>query len=152
VPRLSQWYGQVECQAGDFRENTGYPEDYAYMRNQNRNNITDRLWPDAKQYADLCCAFSYKTLSYQADALKAFCAITTVLAASFPGGFLYAMPEFVFGIALAWRHHGREAPVRRHMFPSWSWLGWEGTILMPTWNPIDNVDVVNFGVRFPIAQ
>jgi hypothetical protein len=44
---------------------------------------------------------------------------------SFPGGFLFALPEFMFDIALLWESV-RDHNVRRERLPSWSWIAWEG--------------------------
>lgn len=83
------------------------------------------LWPNVTQYATLCEGFSNRKLSFAADGLKAFSAITQTFTPSFPGGFFYGLPEFIFDIALLWDltvpHN-----VRREMFPSWSWVAWEG--------------------------
>lgn len=84
-----------------------------------------QVWPNAIQYADVCEGFSKRKLTYANDALKAFSAIIQSFTPSFPGGFFYALPEFMFDLALLWTpvtpHN-----VRREMFPSWSWIAWEG--------------------------
>lgn len=77
------------------------------------------------QYFNLCESFSKRKLTYANDALKAFSAITQSFSPSFPGGFFFGLPEFMFDLALLWSL-ATPRNVRRGMFPSWSWAAWEG--------------------------
>ncbi|KAF2807155.1 uncharacterized protein BDZ99DRAFT_522784 [Mytilinidion resinicola] len=112
-------------------------------------NISITMSPDVPQFIGLWFGFSGRELSYQEDSLKAFSAIINVFSASFPGGFIYALPELAFDIALTW-HHSGEVGRRRRMFPSWSWLGWEGALEMGDWDPTIRPKLRTF--REPLAQ
>ncbi|KAF2469324.1 HET-domain-containing protein [Lindgomyces ingoldianus] len=90
-----------------------------------RHDLQFLKWPDLHQYANLVQRYNYRLLSFHSDALNAFSAVLQVLSRSFPGGFLYGLPEFFFDFALLW------IPIfpqkqRKHQFPSWSWLSYEG--------------------------
>jgi hypothetical protein len=97
-----------------------------------QHRVSPRLWPDCEQYFSLCQGFSKRKLTYQEDALKAFSAIIQFFQPSFPGGFIFATPEFAFDDGLLWNFTCSHNPVRRPMFPSWSWIGWEGVIRFDT--------------------
>ncbi|KAE9364342.1 HET-domain-containing protein [Stipitochalara longipes BDJ] len=98
--------------------------------------LTVQRWPDFRQYTNLVSGYNRRVLSFESDALKAFAAILNALGPSFPGGFLFGVPEFLFDLGLLWSVDG---PLKlRKDFPSWSWLGWSGGIYFPTiraWDP-----------------
>src|SRR5207248_11410603 len=53
-------------------------------------------WPDMNQYFNLVKGYNTRNLTFESDALNAFTAITTALSNSFPGGFLFGIPIFLF--------------------------------------------------------
>ncbi|KAF2462561.1 HET-domain-containing protein [Lindgomyces ingoldianus] len=120
-----------ECGGGIWSELLSSPHILARdLTSHNRKfggpqwRITQKLWPDAAHYFRLCAQFSKRQLTYAGDALKAFSAIIHTFAPSFPGGFFYALPEFLLDLSLLWTFvvpHNK----RREMFPSWSWIAWE---------------------------
>ena len=61
------------------------------------------------------------------------------MSCTFQGGFFWAIPVFLFDIGLLW---SRLSPLkRREGFPSWSWLGWAGSVelafgYMEAWQPV----------------
>ncbi len=106
------------------------------QRNPDRYSFEFLPWPDLHQYSKLVGSYNNRLLTYQADALQAFSAILNVLSRSFPGGFCHGVPELYFDYGLLWRPN---TPLRRRCadasdgssaFPSWSWLGWEGNVVL----------------------
>lgn len=123
-----------ECQQCIHYEHQNFSTKAAILKaHPPRHSISLVAWPDYQQYSTLCCAFSKRNIRHQEDAMKAFTAIVNSFAPSFPGGFLYALPEFAFDFALAWTHESVAS--RRPMFPSWSWIGWSGATRMKSWAP-----------------
>ena len=116
--------------------------------NQSHDSLlTDQLvvsqWPDMFSYCELVQKYNRRHLTFETDALKAFSAIMRSLEPSFPHGFFYGVPEFLFDIGLMW------IPVtplkRRTSFPTWSWAGWAGEIDFMaqgrgTWSPDSRID------------
>jgi len=88
--------------------------------------LTVKRWPDFGQYISYVKGYNSRNLTFESDALKAFTAILTALSPSFPGGFLFGVPEFLFDVGLLWS--ARRPLKRRKDFPSWSWVGWSGDI------------------------
>jgi Heterokaryon incompatibility protein (HET) len=99
-----------------------------------RHSITIVPWPDMAQFNRLLVGFSGRALSKKEDSLRAFIAIMDKFSASFPGGFFYAIPEFNFDASITWQHT-KNPGKRKQMFPSWSWLGWEGSSQIGDWDP-----------------
>ncbi len=96
--------------------------------------------------------FTGRSLTFEADSIKAFAGILRKWSAQGPPmPHIWGLPfcEFwyqaagssprVMGIghlnqSLLWRHHG---PARRRLgFPSWSWAGWEGRVTFPKHPPL----------------
>ena len=79
-------------------------------------------------YATYVRLYSSRALTKQSDALLAFSGILQALARSaYTDGFFWALPitkDTNWG--LIWEGAGRQT--RRRMFPSWSWLSWQGTV------------------------
>ncbi|KAI4219275.1 MAG: hypothetical protein L6R36_008435 [Xanthoria steineri] len=92
--------------------------------------------------SDIARVYNSKILTFPEDALSAFAGIQTTLHRIYPGGLIYGVPENFFDIALTWQPRGsltRRKPSAKahsgrlsHKLPSWSWLGWTGTIAFPT--------------------
>ena len=93
--------------------------------------------PTLSTLSDIARVYNAKTLTYPEDALAAFADIQAMLHRMYPGGSTYGMPENFFDIALTWapyrsttrRHASTKS--RAHRLPSWSWLGWKGSISLP---------------------
>lgn len=92
-------------------------------------------WPDIHQYAKLVSSYNNRLLTYQSDGLNAFSAVLDVLSRTFQHGFLHGLPELFFDYGLLWRPN---TPVIRRIdakndaakFPSWSWVGWQGNVVI----------------------
>lgn len=111
--------------------------------------------PEMTRLGRLINDYNSRQLSYEEDALPAFSGVLSVLSRTFSGGFLYGLPEMFFDSALCWRcsdlssydHDARDyiaRTIRRRGFsqkpkgasfsaaelPSWSWVGWQGNIVI----------------------
>lgn len=92
--------------------------------------------------SDIAGAYNSKILTFPEDALSAFAGIQSTLHRIYPGGLIYGIPENFFDVALTWQPRAslarRKASAKSHSggishkLPSWSWLGWTGTIAFPT--------------------
>ena len=96
-------------------------------------------WPNLDQYARLVVDYSYRDLTFKEDIMRAFAGITNTLAATFLGGFHFGLPRLFFDTALLWLPDPENIMERRckdsnqNPFPSWSWVGWKGTINLNIW-------------------
>jgi Heterokaryon incompatibility protein (HET) len=107
------------------------------QRKSDRYSFEFFRWPDLHQYSKLVGSYNNRLLTYQSDALQAFSAIINALSRSFQGGFFYGVPELYFDFGLLWRPN---TPCQRRTdadestvypaFPSWSWVGWEGNVVL----------------------
>lgn len=99
-------------------------------------------WPDCDLFRRLVENYSKRTLSFPCDSISAFSGVLTTLRNSFPGGFLFGLPESYFDVALLWqpgvpvrdRYHLAKAvgkPVEP--LPSWSWCRWQGKLNFGNW-------------------
>jgi hypothetical protein len=88
-------------------------------------------WGDGSfvDFQALTDAFNTRQFTYDQDAGHAIAGILTTLSPIFRGGFLFGLPELYFDAALLWEPMPF-SPVRRRnaLFPSWSWLGWQGHV------------------------
>lgn len=90
-------------------------------------------WPDLRKYDLLVSTYNQRLLTFPSDGLLAFSGILDVLSQTFEGGFLYGLPELFFDLSLLWRpsrsaRRRLDAPGGKPSLPSWSWVGWEGSI------------------------
>jgi hypothetical protein len=101
------------------------------------DDLTNPGWPDLQMYRQLVENYSKRTLSFPCDSISAFAGIVTTLRGSFPGGFLFGLPETYFDIALLWQpgvpvqdrcRLARLAGRPVEPLPSWSWCRWQGAL------------------------
>ncbi|KAI9867542.1 MAG: hypothetical protein M1813_008341 [Trichoglossum hirsutum] len=107
-------------------------------------NQSHLYYPDLYLWAKLVRQYTWKSLSFPADVLNAVEGVTNELHRAFPGGFHYGLPVLFFDIALLWepyettKHTTRRdvellGPAGTTRAPSWSWVGWEGSIDTDHW-------------------
>ena len=70
--------------------------------------------------------YSYRQMSYDVDAQRAFEGIAQQLTTMYPEGFFQGLPIEDFDWGLLWR--SQWPPTRRQGFPSWTWAGWKGAL------------------------
>lgn len=68
--------------------------------------LQPKSWPDLCAYFRLLAKYNIRHLTFDCDILPAFAGISNTLRPSFPGGFLFGMPEIFLDIALLWRPVG----------------------------------------------
>ena len=94
-------------------------------------------WPNLDQYARLVLDYSYRSLTFEEDIMRAFAGITNTLAATFLGGFHFGLPRLFFDTTLLWlpgeRMERRCEESDHNAFPSWSWVGWKGVLDLDIW-------------------
>jgi hypothetical protein len=116
----------------------GYPLRSSKRKDTDPHSLQYCRWPDLHQYSNLAYRYNHRLLSFQSDGLNAFAAVLQVLSRSFPGGFLYCLPEFFFDYALMW------VPIfapdkRAHDFPSWSWVSQAGDMSFLYYQACDQI-------------
>ncbi|KAF1850840.1 HET-domain-containing protein [Cucurbitaria berberidis CBS 394.84] len=133
---------QWQCQCAVWREdifpdNSTIPvhsrEDLRHTQQVSKLVLFDSSWPRLDSYNDLVSTFTTKVLTYPEDVLPAFTGFLAALSSSFPGGFLYGLPEMFFDQGLLWsgnelRPRGTSSPSVSLHLPSWSWMAWTGVI------------------------
>ncbi|RDA84977.1 hypothetical protein CP532_3880 [Ophiocordyceps camponoti-leonardi (nom. inval.)] len=76
--------------------------------------------------------YTEKKMSRDSDSLNAFLGILGLMEQRlFPQGFVCGLPLRSHPQFLGWYHSSACSPRRRPGFPSWSFAGWEGAVLMP---------------------
>jgi hypothetical protein len=134
---LGEYLTQVEPKIGDFRRPPvilSLPGKYASPSSRT----------DYHRFSDSVALYSQRALSFERDALHAFrgfmhnmrrsCSTAFTLCGLpffvIPGQVTYDDWSYKLVQALYWRfldnHH---EPKRRHMFPTWTWAGWQGRIV-----------------------
>ncbi|CZR51376.1 uncharacterized protein PAC_01251 [Phialocephala subalpina] len=93
---------------------------------------TLQIWSQALLiYYKLVELYSSRSLSYPDDVLNAFAGFSSVFAESCGGGFVAGLPTAVLAASLLWvskSPFSRRPSCRGTLFPSWSWIGWEGPV------------------------
>ncbi|KAI1322090.1 heterokaryon incompatibility protein-domain-containing protein [Xylariaceae sp. FL0255] len=94
--------------------------------------------PSITRISALIGAYNTRRLSFPEDVVGAFSGIQSMLNTLFAGGLLYGHPILFFEASLLWiagRVMKRRIPSKQstHLpdanhIPSWSWMGWEGSI------------------------
>ncbi|WYZ40838.1 hypothetical protein EsH8_IV_001179 [Colletotrichum jinshuiense] len=128
-----------ECSRALFREElAGEPEGVLPDRTSlPRSSLYDFFalapWPRLEDYFAHVTAYNERRLSFESDALVAFSSALDALGRSFHAGFLFGLPELFFDLALLWhpatKMRRRTDAAGRPLFPSWSWVAWQGVVL-----------------------
>ena len=91
-----------------------------------------RAW-DFSTYARMVMTYSPRGLTFPADAHNAIAGVLSRMTRSMNMSFIGGLPEGDFFNALLWDYDGKENCRRRPQFPSWSWLGWQGSKVYDFW-------------------
>ncbi|RKL16691.1 hypothetical protein BFJ70_g14979 [Fusarium oxysporum] len=105
------------------------------------SNIVMDGFPDDSSLRRYLDEYNQRSLSFEEDALPALSSLLSVFSRTFECGFLYGIPEMFFEHSLCWRASGTKGLQRRTAssrpiesrfessdLPSWSWLGWKGSV------------------------
>ncbi|KAI0846330.1 HET-domain-containing protein [Daldinia vernicosa] len=80
-------------------------------------------------FRKLAGLYTNRTMTNDSDSLNAFRGMLSSLQKTFlPQGFIWGLPLKEFPQSMRWYHPRAVKPRRRPDFPSWSYVGWEGTI------------------------
>ena len=92
-------------------------------------------WPSRRleHWGEKLNLYSYRSMKYSEDAIRAFDGVLQRLETIYPQGFFWGLPVDDFDWALLWR--SQMPPLRRKGFPTWSWAGWRGALFFG--QPID---------------
>ncbi|KAL9086665.1 MAG: hypothetical protein Q9165_006984 [Trypethelium subeluteriae] len=92
-------------------------------------------WPSRRleHWGEKLNLYSYRSMRFPEDAIRAFNGVLQRLETIYPKGFFLGLPVEDFDWALLWR--SQWPPVRRKGFPTWSWAGWKGPLFFG--QPID---------------
>ncbi|XPT00690.1 hypothetical protein M3J09_009841 [Ascochyta lentis] len=99
-------------------------------------------FPELSSLSNIINGYNELNLRYQEDALPGITGLLAVLSRCFEGGFLFGIPEMFFHRALAWGPYWPHTELQRRTpsdrprsvqlppghLPSWSWIGWEGSL------------------------
>jgi len=81
--------------------------------------------------------YTKRKLTFGEDGINAISSLFSLMSYSFTGGFIAGLPEMFFNEALLWQPaepiQRRWSPKDVNNLPSWSWVGWEGELMMDTW-------------------
>ena len=131
------------CRTAIWQEHVNSPtEDEAYAITHEPHTISLHLavrnpaWPDLERWANMVEEYNKRKLTFDRDVIDAFAAISSVFNSRFSGGILWGIPEMFFDHCLAWRpmkvlrRRAYNHALSKHTFPSWSWVAWEGDIVL----------------------
>ena len=93
-------------------------------------------WPSRRleHWGEKLNLYSYRTMTFEEDAIRAFKGVLQRLEEIYPKGFWWGLPVEDFDWGLTWA--SQVPPTRRRLgFPSWSWAGWQGPLFFG--QPID---------------
>ncbi|KAK7947951.1 uncharacterized protein PG986_008837 [Apiospora aurea] len=106
--------------------------------------ISHRLGSDYPRLTSKLMEFSSRKLTHDDDSLQAFLGIlndhkdgSDLQHHLWGVPILPKCPPYSSRIALDWTHKASLTARRRHGFPSWSWAGWEGTAVLPSYRSIN---------------
>lgn len=132
-----------ECHCAVWEDEVVKEADREPCRNrvsQDSQGFQYTTWPDLEEYARLVGEYNGRKLTFPSDALRAFSGVTSALARTYKGGFIYGHPTLFFDACLLWQPSW---PLRRRQsnldigdhgyMPSWSWAGWEGELDLTLW-------------------
>jgi len=93
-------------------------------------------WPNFYRFARLVCFFNVRALTYPGDVLDAFEGSLATLSTVFDCSFISGLPQMQFDAALLWQPYfpmSRRRASGDAVLPSWSWVGWEGSVHSEDW-------------------
>ncbi|KAF2656427.1 HET-domain-containing protein, partial [Lophiostoma macrostomum CBS 122681] len=96
-------------------------------------------FPDLYRFSRLIEIYNQRTLTFPEDGIDAFAGALSDLGKIFPGGFVAGTPVLFFDAMLTWQplepvtkrikgKAGTNIDEPLDPLPSWSWVGWQGTI------------------------
>lgn len=131
-----------QCRQGHQQEGTNVL--ISHKEESSAASTLDALkWPDMLYFKSVLEDYTTRDLTYPCDSLDAFEGVLNMLRSSFPGGFIFGLPEVCFDIALLWQPHdviidrvilARAEGKPTASLPSWSWARWRGYLNFTAWD------------------
>jgi hypothetical protein len=120
----------------DHRIGHGQMVFYSGLNKSHVPDIRDADWTPFDSYAVMVSEYSQRKLSFRKDAERAFLSVLSYLSENLNCEMFYGMPDTEFDAALLWSPIGPstrrlDEKTGRPLFPSWSWLGWDGHAAWP---------------------
>lgn len=130
-----------ECNCVEWDEHLHYYADGETSRDDYVASGLKSSVPSLNPLGSVVKDFNEMNLTFDEDVFRAFSGIQTHFNRISPSGLLFGHPEFFFDISLCWYNWGnlRRRTVSdkftgdsmHNELPSWSWMGWQGTTLLP---------------------
>lgn len=99
-------------------------------------------WPDLDSWDSLVGEYNSRKLTFDRDIINAFAGAAAIFQGHFDGGLLWGIPEMFFDHCITWKPFGalrrrkRDSDSSRvSRLPSWSWVGWEGYVILQGFRP-----------------
>ncbi|KAF2239900.1 HET-domain-containing protein [Viridothelium virens] len=120
------------CRAALWREDLMAESEKIVFASRFSTGIS-RQWPEPlKRLSEHIFVYSSREMTYLSDIGRAFAGIHNAIAPLMNGSmFLQGIPTVAFDWALLWGAYPGHHIQRRPGFPSWSWMGHVGRIVMP---------------------
>lgn len=101
------------------------------MEGANTLGRTASRWP-LRIYSQNVVAYTIRQLTYQSDIINAFTGIAKAMAVTMADTRMFhALPAVAFDWAILWTGRLMSRRLERYdKFPSWTWVGWKGEIMM----------------------
>lgn len=162
---LVSWF----CRTAVWEEHVSSPTEntvYAFTHEPHPYQLhlvaDNPAWPDLDSWTEKVKEFNKRKLTYDKDVIDAFSGVTSVFNRCFSGGIIWGIPEMFFDYCIVWKPitvlRRRRVPscsLLDGTLPSWSWAGWEGSIVptgsAPMLNNHPQIDH-NFTKIRPVVQ
>ncbi|KAH8799779.1 heterokaryon incompatibility protein-domain-containing protein [Xylogone sp. PMI_703] len=119
--------------SGSFMDHIAKLMEFATGRSQQPESESPTYRPAPLHILNgMLSSYTRRHMTKEEDSLNAFLGILAMLERQlFPSDFIWGLPLQSHPQSLAWIHDRKCSPKRRLEFPSWSWAGWEGDVLIP---------------------
>lgn len=143
--RILTFNGMISwfCRTAFWQEHVNSPtEDVEYAVTHEPHRLSlhlaaqNPIWPDLERWANMVEEYNKRKLTFDKDVIDAFAGATSVFSSRFSGGILWGIPEMFFDHCIVWRsvkvlrRRAYNHALSEHAFPSWSWVAWEGDIVL----------------------
>ncbi|KAF2740587.1 HET-domain-containing protein [Polyplosphaeria fusca] len=136
----ASWH-EVQSLIGELPPGSQHFSNSNHPKEQYISNLDSTSWPDMRRYSRLVSLYNLRQLTYPEDVLDAFSGILSHLSSTtYVDGFISGLPRFCFDAALLWqpwtpliRRKSARQPESDVCLPSWSWVGWAGTLNSEAW-------------------
>lgn len=133
---FTEYQAYWNCEHTSFHEdkvletNTLDLDELSWHREERTHRLHFPKKTNFETYVKEVREYTARNISYPSDGLNAFSAITQVLIPRFRGNFWCGIPTTAWDAGLLWYPRGRlkRRVNEASLFPSWSWVAWDGRI------------------------